>query len=116
MEAHPGERRYRKMVYEICIKTSEGCCTPIHTHDMEVARAIIKERFFNSMNINEAIDVAMDAVETDKEKTGMIMQYRVKTKKESSVGTVTAIPDEDFFTEEWASEFEFPKSFTVNFI
>lgn len=104
------------MIYQIFVKNSAAPPQHIHTHKMELARSILKERFFQSMNMDEAIEVSMDATETDQTKTGIIMSFRVKTKQTTIAGTVTAIKEEDFFTETWEPELLFPKSFNVNFI
>ncbi len=104
------------MIYEIYVKNNAVPPQIMHTRNMEIARGVIKEQFFNSMNLDEAIDVSMDATETDANKTGIIMSFRVKNKQTCVSGTVTAIKEEEFFMEKWTPELEFPKSFSVNFI
>ena len=102
------------MVYEIFIKNGGAPNTTFHTHDMEVARTIIKDKFIPALAMENAIDVCMDATETDTTKTGIIMSYRVKLKDQVFSGTVTAIPDEDFFIESYNSNVKLPHSFCVN--
>jgi hypothetical protein len=104
------------MVYEIFIKNGGAPNVTFHTHDMEVARTIIKEKFIPALAMENTIDVSMDATETDPTKTGIIMSYRVKLKDQVFSGTVTAIPDEDFFIESYSSTVRLPQSFCVNFV
>ncbi len=105
------------MIYEIFIKDCNACPAIFHTRDMEIARAIIKDRFFSKLNnITDAIDVSLDATETDQEKTGIIMQFRIKYKMEGCSGSVTAIPESGYFLESYKPEVPTPKVYNVNFI
>ncbi len=102
------------MIYQVFFKGNSA--QPVYTHNMEVARNILKENFFRNMKMDSAIEISMDAIEKDTEKTGIIMSYRIKTKDALHIGTVTAIPEDSFFTETWDTENVYPQTFTVNFI
>lgn len=103
------------MIYSVFFKDVASSNT-INTRNIEIARQILKEKFFKSLKMDEALDVSLEATETDTEKTGMIMQCRVKYKDGNVYGTVTATHENEFFVNEWNSELSYPQTYNVRFI
>lgn len=109
------------MIYTVFFKDGKTSKQYNIKDDMELARNILKQKFFENLDLKDGAgddnsSYYLDATETDDAKTGIIMSFQIQTSSKKVEGSVYAIKENDFFITDYQSNIVLPKKFAVNFI